>query len=240
MPDPLRADLRREASPSKAAALQRFFKTGPGEYGAGDVFLGVMVPAQRRVARRYAALPLEALAELLSSPFHEERLTALLILVAQFRKAGPAARKRIYGFYMRHRRGINNWDLVDLSAPYIAGLYLMETGGAGKLDRLARSRNLWDRRIAVLATFPFIRAGEPGPALHIAEMLLGDREDLLHKAAGWMLREAGKRCGTAVLEAFLDRHRAAMPRTMLRYAIERLPEDRRRYYLSGPTSRTER
>lgn len=227
MVEQVRAGLRRLASPAKAAALQRFFKTGKGEYGAGDIFLGVMVPGQRYVARQFAALPLEDIAELLAGPFHEERLTALLILVNRFARAAPPERKRIYAFYMRHRKRVNNWDLVDLSAPYIAG----PCAPMATLERLARSRSVWDRRIAILATFHAIRQGDPAPALHIAEMLLADPHDLIHKAAGWMLREAGKRCGEGVLDSFLDPHAQVMPRTMLRYAIERLPEDRRRAWL---------
>ena len=240
MLDDLRAELRGLATPAKAALLQRFFKTGPGQYGEGDVFLGVTVPQQRAIARRHADLSLDEIACLLAGPIHEERLTALFILVRRFtRAATPAERRRIYLFYMRHRRRVNNWDLVDSSAPYIAGAYLFETGGAAALDRLARSRGLWDRRIAMVATLYFICQGDSAPALRIAETLLGDREDLIHKAAGWMLREAGKRCGTPALEGFLDRHGAAMPRTMLRYAIERLPEARRRFYRSATAVLTE-
>ncbi len=235
----LRTGLRRAASPAKAAVLQRFFKTGKGEYGEGDVFLGVTVPEQRRLARRFSSLELPAIAELLNSRVHEERLTALLILVNRFAKAAPAERRRIYGFYMRHRQRVNNWDLVDSSAPYIVGPYL-EGRGTAVLERLARSRNVWDRRIAMLATFDAIRRGDAGPALRIAAMLLADEHDLIHKAAGWMLREVGKRCGAAVLEEFLASHGGTMPRTMLRYAIERFPEARRREYLAArrPTART--
>lgn len=225
--DDVRAALKRLANPEKAAILQRFFKTGKGEYGEGDRFLGVMVPEQRRVARQFAALDLEAAAELLAGPIHEERLTALIILVNRFRRAGDAERRRIYRFYMRHRRRVNNWDLVDLSAPYIVGPCAPQAA----IERLARSVNVWDRRIAMVATFDAIRKGDSEPALSIAEMLLGDRHDLIHKATGWMLREVGKRCGAPALEGFLDRHAAAMPRTMLRYAIERLPEAQRRKYL---------
>lgn len=227
--DDVRAALRRLASPAKAAVLQRFFKTGQGQYGEGDVFLGVMVPDQRRVARQFAALPLDAVAELLAGPIHEERLTALVILVNRFSRAAPPERKRIYAFYLRHRARVDNWDLVDLSAPYIVG----PCAPLDKLVQLARSRSLWDRRIAMVATFHAIRAGNPAPALRIAGLLLADPHDLIHKAAGWMLREAGKRCGEDVLEHFLACHAPAMPRTMLRYAIERLPEARRRAWLRG-------
>ncbi len=232
MVEQVRAALRRRADSTKAAILQRFFKTGKGEYGEGDCFIGVMVPEQRRVARDFAGLELEGIAELLAGPIHEERLTALIILVNRFRRARPAERRRIYTFYMRHRRRINNWDLVDLSAPYIVG----PCASGARLGRLARSRSVWDRRIAMLATFDAIRQGNPVPALRIAEMLLADEHDLIHKAAGWMLREVGKRCGEAALRGFLDRHAAAMPRTMLRYAVERLPERERRGYLAPAKS----
>ena len=229
MVDAVRAALRRHANPEKAVFLQRFFKTGKGEYGEGDCFLGVTVPEQRRVARAFAGLELEEIAELLASPMHEERLTALIILANRFRRAAPAERRRIYAFYMRQRRRVNNWDLVDLSAPYIVG----PSASAGRLARLARSPNVWDRRIAMVATFDATRKGDPAPALRIAEMLLHDEHDLIHKAAGWMLREVGKRCGAAELKGFLDRHAATMPRTMLRYAIEWLPEPERRKYLAA-------
>ncbi|HWQ52372.1 MAG TPA: DNA alkylation repair protein [Bryobacteraceae bacterium] len=232
MTEQVRAGLRRLANPAKAAALQRFFKTGKGQYGEGDVFLGVMVPDQRRVARECSALGLDGAAELLASPIHEERLTALLILVNQFAKAAPPERKRIYDFYLRHRGRVNNWDLVDLSAPQIVG----PCATLAVLEKLARSRTLWDRRIGMVATFYGIREGEPAAALRIAEILVEDEHDLIHKAAGWMLREVGKRCGAAPLEGFLDRHADHMPRTMLRYAIERMPEEQRRVYLGAGAS----
>jgi 3-methyladenine DNA glycosylase AlkD len=229
----LRRDLRQLANPEKARLLQGFFKTGPGEYGEGDVFLGIAVPQQRKLARRYAALDLEEIGGLLAGGLHEERVTALLLLVNRFRKAAPPERQGIYSFYLKRTRWINNWDLVDCSAPYIVGPYLEAAGGLAVLDKLARSRNLWERRIAMLSTFHFIRLGDPRPALRIARILLRDEHDLIHKAVGWMLREVGKRTDAAHLERFLDRHCRAMPRTALRYAIERLPEARRRYYLAG-------
>jgi 3-methyladenine DNA glycosylase AlkD len=229
----LRAEMRRLADPAKAAGSAWFFKTGKGQYGEGDVFLGLTVPQQRALVRRYSGLAFDEIRCLLESRFHEERLVALLILVRRFQRAtAPAERKRIYAFFMRHRHRANNWDLVDSSAPYIAGGYLYHTGGAAVLDRLARSRNLWERRIAMVSTLYFICRGDPAPALRIAEALVDDREDLIHKAAGWMLREAGKRCGEAVLESFLDRHAPRMPRTMLRYAVERLPDAKRRRYMA--------
>lgn len=232
--DGLRGQLRQLANPEKARVLQRFFKTRPGEYGEGDVFLGITVPEVRKLARRYQGLSLEDTEVLLHSPLHEERLLALLVLVESFRKADAAGRTQICSFYLNNSRWVNNWDLVDLSAPSIAGPCL--SGGA--LDRLAHSANLWERRIAMLATFQSTREGDAAPALRIAEALLADDHDLIHKAVGWMLREVGKRCGAAVLEGFLDRHYRRMPRTALRYSIERLPRAARRHYMAKPGVRT--
>jgi 3-methyladenine DNA glycosylase AlkD len=219
-------------SPSRARILRGFFKTGPGEYGEGDVFLGLTVPQVRRIVRdRGREATLSDARTLLASRFHEERLAALLLLAERFRRGGDRERERIYRFYLGRTRRINNWDLVDLSAPNIVGAWL-----AGRdrraLDRLARSKSLWKRRIAVVATFHFIREGDFAPTLRLAAALLRDPHDLIHKAMGWMLREVGKR-DRATLERFLSRHARAMPRTMLRYAIERLPGPRRRAYLAG-------
>jgi 3-methyladenine DNA glycosylase AlkD len=222
--------LRRRASPEKAKVLARFFKTGKGEYGEGDQFLGVVVPDQRAVAKEHKALSLPDIRLLLHSPIHEHRLTALLILTYQFPKATPPARKRIFDFYLANTARVNNWDLVDLSAPNIVGAFLLGKPRR-RLYALARSAALWERRIAIVATHAFIRNGEYGDTLAIAAALLGDRHDLLHKAVGWMLREVGKR-DEAVLENFLRRHAATMPRTALRYAIERMPEGKRRRYLA--------
>jgi 3-methyladenine DNA glycosylase AlkD len=226
--------LRQLATPGKAEILQRFFKTGPGEYGAGDVFLGVMVPDIRRGAREFADLPEGQVSRLLASRVHEERLTALLILVRRFEKGDERVRRRVYAFYLRHLSRVNNWDLVDLTAPNIVGAHLLDRDRR-VLDRLARSPDLWRRRVAIVATHAFIRRGEFADTLRLSERLLGDPEDLIHKAAGWMLREVGKR-DPASLERFLRRHCRGMPRTMLRYAIERLPETRRRAYLAGVSS----
>ncbi|MFO0893112.1 MAG: DNA alkylation repair protein [Isosphaeraceae bacterium] len=228
----IRERLRAMGSPEAAATAAGFFKTGPGQYGEGDRFLGVRVPALRTLARECRTLPLDQATELLRSEFHEERLLALLILVAQAEKGGPAAKERIYRLYLDQTRLINNWDLVDTSAPAIVGGYLADRSRK-PLDRLARSRSLWERRIAIIATLHFIRRGEFADTLRIAETLLDDREDLIHKAVGWMLREAGKR-DQAVLEGFLDQHASRMPRTMLRYAIERFPAEVRKAYLSRP------
>lgn len=225
----IQARLKTLADPRDARTLQWFFKTGPGEYGEGDVFLGIRVPKLRKLVREAWTAEEDVVRGLLESPVHEQRLLALLILVRQFEKGAARDRGRIYRFYLASTRRINNWDLVDLSAPNIAGEFLVERSRR-PLYRLVRSRLLWERRIALLATFAFIRRGDFADTLALAECLLGDREDLIHKAAGWMLREVGKR-DEAVLEGFLDRHAAAMPRTMLRYAIERFPGAKRQRYM---------
>jgi 3-methyladenine DNA glycosylase AlkD len=224
--------LRRHATPANAAILQRFFKTGPGEYGEGDVFVGVKVPATRRVCRECRGMAMPEIERLLTSKVHEERLLALLLLVDAFKAAADAGRRRIYDFYLDHTAYINNWDLVDASAPQIVGAYLRDRGKA-PLTRLARSRSLWERRIAMIATFDFIRRGDLAETFRIADLLLDDEHDLIHKAVGWMLREAGKRDGAA-LRQFLASRCRRMPRTALRYAIERLPEAERRRFLAQP------
>ena len=229
MLDDVRARLRAVATPERAAGAQRFFKTGKGEYGEGDRFLGVTVPDLRRIARECQELPLREVRRLLTSEWHEERLLALLILMRQFERGDQHAKDTIYDAYLRSTRHINNWDLVDCSAPRIVGSYLAGRNRA-PLRQLAKSSSLWERRMAIIATFHFIREGEFDETLRIAEMLLGDRHDLIHKAVGWMLREVGSR-DRAVEERFLDQHAAAMPRTMLRYAIEKFPEPLRKRYL---------
>jgi 3-methyladenine DNA glycosylase AlkD len=217
----------------KAKVLQRFFKTAKGEYGEGDVFLGIVVPEQRKVAKKYATLPLSDVNILLQSKIHEHRLVALLILVEQFKKSDEKGREQerkiIFDFYMNNAQRINNWDLVDLTAPNIAGEYLLDK----KKDTLyafAKSKNLWERRIAIVATYAFIRKGKFDDTLKITETLLTDKHDLIHKACGWMLREVGKR-DEKTLHTFLKKHAKNMPRTMLRYAIERMSEDKRQEYL---------
>jgi 3-methyladenine DNA glycosylase AlkD len=229
--DDLRAELRRLASPADAVHLQRFFKTGPGEYGEGDRFLGLRVPALRALVRPFRHLALANVVELLRSEWHEERLMALLLLVEQYRRGDSARRAEIFETYLANTRWINNWDVVDSSAEHIVGAALVD-GDRSLLDRLAASPDLWERRIAVLATFHFIKRGEYRPTLRLAERLLGDRHDLIHKAVGWMLREVGERDREAE-EAFLRRHQAAMPRTMLRYAIEKFDPPLRQWYLRG-------
>jgi len=226
----LKADLKHLAKPEKAKILSGFFKTGKGQYGEGDIFLGIMVPEQRRIAKKYASLSLKNITTLLASKVHEHRLVALLILVSQFREADEAGKKQIAGFYLGNTKRINNWDLVDLSAPHVLGEHLYGKDAA-VLYRLAASNDLWERRIAIIATFAFIRRNRFRETLGIAETLLRDRHTLVHKAAGWMLREVGKR-NMKVLEQFLRDHADVMPRTMLRYAIERFDESKRRYWLA--------
>jgi 3-methyladenine DNA glycosylase AlkD len=222
--------MKRLGNPRRAAGANRFFKSAPGQYGAGDRFLGLTVPAVRALAAKYRDASLRDLSSLLSSPWHEERLLALLILVRQYAKGSAAARLKIYRLYLRRTSRINNWDLVDSSAEHIVGAHLRD-GDRAHLLRFARSRSLWERRIAILATFHYIKRGEFADTLRIARVLRDDPHDLIHKAVGWMLREVGNRSRTTE-EAFLKKHAARMPRTMLRYAIERFPERLRRRYLA--------
>jgi 3-methyladenine DNA glycosylase AlkD len=226
----VKRDLRKAASAKRAAINRWFFKTGPGDYGEGDKFLGVTVPELRRVARQHDGLSLIALTALLKSPWHEERLLALLMLVRQYASGDEKRRNAIHRLYLRHTRWINNWDLVDSSAPQLVGAHLGRDGGR-VLTRLATSRSVWERRIAMLATYHGIREGDFRHALAVAELLKDDEHDLIHKAVGWMLREIGNR-DRQVEERFLRKHASRMPRTMLRYAIERFPEPLRRRYLS--------
>jgi 3-methyladenine DNA glycosylase AlkD len=228
----LRAALHREASPEDAAALRLFFKTGPGQYGEDDVFIGVKVPTLRRLALQGGELYIPALERLLHSKIHEERALALFILVRRFERGAPKGQKACVDAYLRNTRWINNWDLVDLSCYKILGPWLLDKPRS-PLYRLAKSPSLWERRIAVVTTLAFIRQGELADTFALCKHLLGDPEDLLHKACGWMLREAGKRDGRALL-SFLDLHAPRMPRTMLRYAIEKLPPKQRRRYLDMP------
>ena len=214
--------LRQFGSPERAVGVARFFKTGKGEYGEGDVFIGCTVPECRLVAKEFRALPLAEVDELVTSRIHEERLVGLIIMVGQFeRSKDEAVRKKIFQHYRRRMAFVNNWDLVDGSAPYIVGAWL-EGKPRDLLDTLAKSKVLWYRRIAMVATFHFIRNGESEDAIRIAGLLVNDGHDLIHKAVGWMLREVEKRASAEALEKFLERHAATMPRTMLRYAIERL------------------
>lgn len=227
----IRAELQELGDPVRATHSLRFFKTGPGEYGEGDKFLGLTVPAMRTLVRKYRALADDAALELLASPWHEERLVALLLLVDGYKHGDDRRRQKIHRAYLANARWINNWDLVDSSAEHVVGPHL-EAGDISLLERLARSRNIWERRIAIVSTFHFIKRNEFRPTLKIASILLRDSHDLIHKAVGWMLREVGKR-DRKTLDAFLKKHYRQMPRTMLRYAIERHPERTRKRYLAG-------
>ena len=227
----IRARLRKLGTKQRAEVSQRFFKTGPREYGEGDIFLGITVPDIRKLAKEYQDLSPAETIQLLQSTIHEERLLALLLLVRTYARGDGHTKKRIYELYLKNTRHVNNWDLVDASAEHIVGSFLM---GKNKksLYVLAQSSDLWERRIAIMATFHFIKRNEFAETLKIARMLLSDTEDLIHKAVGWMLREVGKRHLQSE-ERFLKEHYKKMPRTMLRYAIERFPEAKRQRYLKG-------
>jgi 3-methyladenine DNA glycosylase AlkD len=219
-------DLRKCSTEEKRDVLQRFFKTGKGEYGEGDRFMGVVVPDTRKVAKLHKDASYEVLEALLESEWHEARLCALVILTARFRKEPEA----VVEFYLRHTEGINNWDLVDLSAPYILGAYLVGKDGGQILYRLAESANMWEQRISIVSTLMLIRHGQFADTMNLAEHFLYAKHDLMQKATGWMLREVGKR-DEALLTAFLERHKTTMPRTMLRYAIEKFGPEQRRYFM---------
>ena len=227
----LRKRIKSLASSDIAKTTQWFFKTGKGEYGEGDVFAGLKVPTQRKIAREFKDLSLADLKELLHSKIHEERLISLLILVNNYERGDEKEKKSIYTFYIKNRMGINNWDLVDLSAPKIVGKYLFDKDKS-ILFKFASSKNLWERRIAILSTYEFIRNHQYDTTLKIAKILFEDEHDLIHKAVGWMLREIGKK-DLKVEEIFLKKHYKKMPRTMLRYAIEKFPEIKRKKYLQG-------
>lgn len=223
----LRKKLKDKANPKRAKILQRFFKTGPGEYGEGDIFLGIVVSDIRGVAKKYNSLKIEEVARLLCSKIHEERLTALLIIINKFQTGED--KKKIYNFYLKNTKYINSWDLVDLSADKIVGIYLLDKPKS-ILYKLARSKNIWERRISIIATFNFIKNNKFEETLKIAKILLNDEHDLIRKAVGWMLREIGKR-NLKTEEKFLKKYYKKMPRTMLRYAIEKFPEKKRKQYL---------
>lgn len=227
----IRKRLRELADQEKAKILRGFFKTGPGEYGEGDAFLGITVPVLRRIAKECRGTVLCDALELLKSDIHEERLLALFLLISAYSKGEQAEKKKIFSSYLKHTRYVNNWDLVDLSAPKIVGVHLADKPRQ-PLYRLARSRQLWERRIAIVATFHFIRQNDIEDALALSTILVNDGHDLIQKAVGWMLREIGKRDLRAE-EQFLLQHYKGMPRTMLRYAIERFPKSLRKRYLNG-------
>ncbi len=221
--------LQDMGDPERAAGTARYFQVKQGGYGEGDVFIGIRVPELRKLARRWRGMELTEVVKLLRSPYHEARLLALLLLVEQYRRAAPAEKEAIVELYLQNSDRINNWDLVDTSAPHILGAYIYSKSDRGLLDELAASPSVWERRMALLATFHFIRQGEFGETLRLVKKLLDDPEDLIHKAAGWMLREMGKRDEKLLLD-FLEENAARMPRTMLRYATEKLtPEQKRRF-----------
>jgi 3-methyladenine DNA glycosylase AlkD len=227
----IQTQLRSIADPSTALGSQRFFKTAPGQYGAGDIFLGIKVPTLRALAKKFRDTPPSIISALIKSKFHEERIFALLLLIDHYQRGSETDKQYAYDTYLAHTAHINNWDLVDVSAPHIVGDFLANRSRE-PLYQLVTSDSLWERRIAIIATFHFIRRNEFTDTLRISEQLLPDTHDLIHKAVGWMLREVGKR-NQGVEETFLQTHYRNMPRTMLRYAIERFPEQLRLQYLSG-------
>ena len=231
--DQCRKLLHGYASTKRAKASQRFFKTGPGQYGEGDVFIGVSMPDLRKVAKQSRDLAISEVQKLVDSPVHEERMTGLVILTLKFERAGEQQRQEIYEMYMTnvYKGNINNWDLVDVTTPRIIGEYLRNKPH-DKLYELARSEDLWQKRAAILATFAFIYNGESKTTLELAHILLHDEHDLIQKAVGWMLREVGKRVDETALTDFLDKHADVMPRTMLRYAIERLTPEQRAHFMN--------
>jgi 3-methyladenine DNA glycosylase AlkD len=228
----LEEEIKKLENKNQAKILQRFFKTGPGHYGEGDVFLGIMVPQTRKLAKQFEDLSLDDLQQLLNTKIHEKRLLALIILVNRYKKLKTAEEKReLYDFYLQNTRNVNNWDLVDLSCRDIVGQFILENLKEKKtLYKLANSNHLWEKRIAIVSTWQFIRQKQFEDTIKISEILLKDKHDLIHKAVGWMLREIGKK-DQGVLLSFLDKHYKHMPRTSLRYAIERLPKKLRKHYL---------
>ena len=230
----LKISLKKLSKPKKKRSHQSFFKTGKGEYGEGDVFIGVTVPNTRKIAKKYKYLSLKDVERLLHSKIHEERQAALFILVEKFSKADEKEKRKIFDMYLKNTKYINNWDLVDLSAPKIIGAYLLNKDKK-ILNKLAKSKDLWEKRISILSTYTFITNNQFDTTFETAEILLDDKHDLIHKAVGWMLREVGKR-DQKIEERFLKKHYKTMPRTALRYAIERFPENLRQKYLKGKVS----
>ena len=223
--------LKELGNEEKAKKHQSFFKTGPGEYGEGVIFVGVTVPELRKLAKEYKTIGPTEIKKLLHSPIHEERLLSLFLLIHRYSKGDEPEKKRIYELYLKNTKFINNWDLVDSSAGHIVGAFLFDKSKKS-LYGLVKSENLWERRISIISTFYFIKHNQFSDTLKIAKILLSDTEDLIHKAVGWMLREVGKR-DMSVEENFLKKHYKNMPRTMLRYAIEKFPESKRLRYLKG-------
>lgn len=233
----VRATLKKLENPEKGIFLQRFFKTGKGEYAEGDIFLGISVPVSRDIARKYNQLPLSEIEKLLTSKIHEERLVALFILVSQFKKGSPETQRKIYEFYVDHTEYVNNWDLVDSSASYIVGSYLKDKP-RDPLYKLVKSKSLWEKRIAIIATHYFImHLKQHEDTFKISELLLSDTHDLIHKATGWMLREVGKHISPQIEEEFLIKHHNVMPRTMLRYSLEHFSPEKKQLYMNRPGSK---
>ena len=226
----LRNEIKKSANPQKVKILQKFFKTDKGQYGEGDVFIGLMVPESRKISKKYLNLTFKEILILLSSKIHEERLICLLILVDKFKKATQNEQEKIFRFYIKHAKKVNNWDLVDLSAPNILGTYLLGTPDRPILYKLAKSDNIWKKRISIIATLTFIRNAQFDDTLRLAEILIFDNNDLIHKAVGWMLREVGKR-DEILLEQFLEKYCKVMPRTTLRYATEKFSKQKRKNFL---------
>ncbi len=227
--DDIKKDLKKLANPKKAKTHQRFFKTGPGEYGEGDIFIGVTLPDLNLMVKNYRDLHLKELQKLITSDIHEHRLVSLMILKWQYKKGDDDTKSKIVKFYLKNKAGINNWDLVDISAPHILGDYLLDKDKT-VLYQLVKSDSLWDRRISIIATYTFIKAGKYSDTKKLAVLLLNDKHDLIHKAVGWMLREMGKQ-NEAELLKFLDKYTTKLPRTALRYSLEKLSEKKRKYYM---------
>ena len=227
----LKKQLHSHINPEKAEHFPRFFKTGKGEYGEGDLFLGITVPNCRSVAKKFKTISIQEVETLITSKYHEERLVALLILIEKYNKANEKEKKEIVDYYLSKTKHINNWDLVDLSCYKILGEYLLDKDRS-ILYKLAKSKDLWEKRIGIITTMAFIRKNQFEDTMAISEILVNDDHDLIHKAVGWLLREVGKR-DMKVEEKFLKKYYKNMPRTMLRYAIEKFPEDKRQKYLKG-------
>lgn len=228
--DNLIQEFKKDSNPSLAKKYLKFFKTGPGEYGEGDIFIGLSVPKQREIAKKYKNMELKEIQKLIKSPTHEHRMAALMILKMQFEKDSGDKKERIVKFYLKNKRYINNWDLVDISSYKILGEWLLDKN-PDILYELAESDSLWDRRIAIVTTFAFIHTGEYKHTVKLAEKLINDKHDLIHKATGWALREVGKKDINTLLK-FLNKHASTMPRTMLRYSIEKLADKQRKHYMN--------
>ncbi len=232
----LKKELLSIANTKRAEGAAKYFKTGKGEYGEGDIFIGISVPDQRKICKKYIDLPLKDIENLLHSPEHEFRTCALCILVEKFEKEN--IKKQIFDFYLKNTKWINNWDLVDGSASYIVGEYLDGNKNKMKiLKKFAKSKSVWERRIAMIATLAYISKGRSEEVVEIVELLINDSHDLIHKAIGWMLREMGKKVSEKELFKFLDKYAKTMPRTTLRYALERLPIQKKKYYMKLKTTR---